>query len=272
MNDLADPAVVRVNASSAPVVSPTTSVETCSSGSTMQLSDTPSPGIKPAALLIRCDAHLLPKFFNLSETPGPSNDQFLNPFHHARQASASPIFERRTKKEACSAIARWYVDQVIRLLVKPGQYRAGFGGASDEEWGPVGREKDALARRGLAPYDYSESWRSMRAHVRHPETERHDPWNVIYNSQRRPRPTFVTFVCETIQRMAITPTAVVAAVWYLTGLGLHDGDGHKGASLRNFLRNHRWADLEAVERRVSILGLVLAHKWLDENSYLTKQW
>ena len=72
--------------------------------------------------------------------------------------------------------------------------------------------------------------------------------------------------------MTISTTAVVAGVWYLSGLGLHDGDGQKGAELRQVFRGERWDDLEAVEKRVAALGLLLAGKWLDDNSFLSKSW
>jgi len=72
--------------------------------------------------------------------------------------------------------------------------------------------------------------------------------------------------------MTISPTAVVVAVWFLTGLGLHQGDGVKGTALRKYLGDQRWGDLEAVEKRIATLGLLLAGKWLDDNSFLTKSW
>jgi hypothetical protein len=82
----------------------------------------------------------------------------------------------------------------------------------------------------------------------------------------------VAFVYDMMQRMSIPPTTVVAAVWFLKGLGLHEGDGESGFALRQFLGEQRWGDLEAVEKRVATLGLLLSGKWLDDNAYLTKSW
>lgn len=94
----------------------------------------------------------------------------------------------------------------------------------------------------------------------------------MWNNSGTRSSTLVTFVNEMLTRMAITPVAVVTAVWFLNGMGLHDGDGHKGTELRQFLRSLPWSDLEGVEKRVALLGLLLAGKWLDDNSFLTKSW
>ena len=72
--------------------------------------------------------------------------------------------------------------------------------------------------------------------------------------------------------MSVEHTSVVAAVWFLGGLGLHQGDGAKGSELRSILRCLASTEVEAVEKRVAMLGLLLAGKWLDDNSFLNKSW
>jgi hypothetical protein len=198
--------------------------------------------------------------------------------------SAGPAIHAAPTVQAMnSAFSEWYVDQVIDLLVKPGYFRPGVGGSAEEEWGPGGREREGWVRVGRTPPDYSKAWGRMGMPTtprplprllrqRRPETEPLDPWNVMWNNQPKRSTTLVAYVHDMIQRMSISPTSVVTAVWFLAGLGLHEGDGIKGFALRQFLGEQRWGDLEAVEKRVATLGLLLAGKWLDDNSFLTKSW
>jgi len=228
---------------------------------------------------------LHPRHIHLPQRPITPHDTYRYPVSHGEHIYVAPAIavEGPTKETINSAFAYWYVDQVIGLLVKPGQYRPGVGGASSEIWGLGGRETDGWIRMGRPPPDYSKSWGRMgmtatplpvprRLRFRTPETEPRDPWNVLWNNHPKRSSSLVTFVLDMLQRMTISPTAVVAGVWFLTGLGLHEGDGQKGAELREMLSEQKWSDLEAVEKRVATLGLLLAGKWLDDNSFLTKSW
>ncbi len=226
---------------------------------------------------------LHPRHVQLPERPVTPHDTYRYPSSHTEHIYVSPAVEGPTKEALNTAFAHWYVDQVVDLLVNPGQFRPGVRGASDETWGLGGRERDGWLRVGRAPPDYSKPWGRMgmtstpllaarKIRQRRPETEPFDPWNILWNNEPKRSTTLVTFVLDMIQRMTISPIAIVSAIWFLTGLGLHDGDGQRGAELRDFLCEQSWSDLEAVEKRVTTLGLLLAGKSLDDNSFLSKSW
>ncbi|EAL23362.1 hypothetical protein CNBA0160 [Cryptococcus deneoformans B-3501A] len=225
------------------------------------------------------------RYVQLPERPITPHDTYRYPASHAEHIYVAPPAPVEPSADAINgAFAFWYAQQVIHLLIVPGQFRAGTGGASDEEWGPAGREKDSYMRVGVLPPDYSRNWGRMGmttppsaplAHqlsARRPEYEVRDPWNVAWAHSVKPTATFVSFILDMIQRMTISPSALVAGIWFLAGLGLHEGDGVKGTKLRQFLREQVSCEPEAVEKRVAMLGLILAGKWLDDNSFLTKSW
>ncbi|OXG98289.1 hypothetical protein C345_00019 [Cryptococcus neoformans A2-102-5] len=225
------------------------------------------------------------RYVQLPERPITPHDTYRYPASHAEHIYVAPPAPVEPSADAINgAFAFWYAQQVIHLLIVPGQFRAGTGGASDEEWGPAGREKDSYMRVGVLPPDYSRNWGRMgmttsssvtlthQLSPRRPEYEARDPWNVAWAHSAKPTATFVSFILDMIQRMTISPSALVAGVWFLAGLGLHEGDGVKGTKLRQFLREQVSCEPEAVEKRVAMLGLILAGKWLDDNSFLTKSW
>jgi hypothetical protein len=228
---------------------------------------------------------LHPRLVQLPEHPITPHDTYRYPASHVEQLYIAPIVEGPSQPEINAAFSLWYAEQVIDILVKPGQFRPGVGGQSDEIWGLGGREKDAFLRVGRSPPDYSKPWGRMgmvstpapvtrKPRVRNSANERRDPYQILWKHQSRADLAFCNFVQDMLTRMSITPTAVLAAVWFLLGLGLHEGDGQKGSELRQVLEDYYWADTEtlAVEKRVATLGLVLAGKWLDDNSFLTKSW
>lgn len=225
------------------------------------------------------------RYVQLPERPITPHDTYRYPASHAEHiyVAPPPVPIEPSADAINGAFAFWYAQQVIHLLIVPGQFRVGTNGASDEEWGPAGREKDSYLRVGVLPPDYSRSWGRMgmttppstseqQFSPRRPEYEARDPWNVAWAHSVKPTATFVSFILDMIQRMTISPSALVAGVWFLTGLGLHEGDGIKGIKLRQFLREQVSCEPEAVEKRVAMLGLILAGKWLDDNSFLTKSW
>ena len=210
--------------------------------------------------------------------------------HRYPQAKAEPVYEEpHTPEMINDSFARWYVDEVINYLLKPGQYRIGTGGQSEEIWGVDGRARDCFDRVGIpfpdvvaetAPWERVDMSigrtvrnvnRSEYAVSRHPEYEIHDPYRVTARGGGR-SDHLVSFIVEILGRMAISPTAVVNAVWFVRGLGLHQGDGEQGSKLRNLLYEQQYEDRDAVAKRVAMLGLILAGKWLDDNSFLTKSW
>ncbi|WVQ99216.1 hypothetical protein IAU59_006348 [Kwoniella sp. CBS 9459] len=226
---------------------------------------------------------LPPRYVHLPERPITPHDTYRYPNSHVDQIYVAPAVTEVSTETINAAFAVWYAEQVIGLLITPGHFRPGVGGASDELWGPAGREKEGWLRVGRSPPDYSKPWGRMgmtqtpilaprKVQRRRADLEPRDPWNVAWAHSLKPSKTFVTFILDMIQRMTISPTALVSAVWFLTGLGLHEGDGLKGSQLRAFLREHRSYEAESVERRVATLGLLLAGKWLDDNSFLTKSW
>ena len=220
---------------------------------------------------------LEPRHILLSNHPSP-HDTYRYPVSYA-----SPVVEPPTKDQILQALAEWYVDQVIVMLVKPGSFRAGVGGSAEDVWGLGGREQAAWERVGRSAPDYSKPWGRMgmtatpiqpvrRPRPRAPEAEPHDPWNVLWCNTPTRSPSLVHFVKDVLARMSVEHTSVVAAVWFLGGLGLHEGDGAKGSELRGILRSLASTEVEAVEKRVAMLGLLLAGKWLDDNSFLSKSW
>ncbi|WVQ82400.1 hypothetical protein IAT38_004528 [Cryptococcus sp. DSM 104549] len=226
---------------------------------------------------------LPPRYVHLPEAPITPHDTYRYPTSHTEHIYVAPAVPEPSADAINHAFSVWYAGQVIHLLVTPGQFRAPAPGASDEIWGPGGREKDGWLRVGRTPPDYSKNWGRMgmtstpkpqlrQKSQRRPEFEPRDPYNVAWAHAAKPSSSLVAFITDMIQRMTITPTALVAGVWFLAGLGLHEGDGAKGAKLRQFLRTHSSCEPEAVERRVATLGLILAGKWLDDNSFLTKSW
>ncbi|WWC70410.1 uncharacterized protein I206_104361 [Kwoniella pini CBS 10737] len=229
--------------------------------------------------------YLHPRLVHLPEQPITPHDTYRYPASHVEQIYVAPAAPEVSVDTINAAFAMWYADQVINLLVAPGSFRPGVGGASDVIWGTAGVERESWLRQGRVLPDYSESWgrmgmtdtfkqatRKVSVSRRRPELELKDPYNVAWIHAIKPSSSLVSFVLDMIQRMTISPTALVSAVWYLHGLGLHEGDGDKGAQLRAFLQEHRSYESESVERRVATLGLILAGKWLDDNSFLTKSW
>ncbi|WVO16376.1 hypothetical protein L204_104051 [Cryptococcus depauperatus] len=232
-----------------------------------------------------CAPVVPPRYVQLPEHPITPHDTYRYPNSHHEHiyvAPVAPAIREPDVDTVNAAFSVWYAQQVIQFLVVPGQLRQATGGASDEKWGAAGREVDSWSRVGRVPLDAANSWGRMgmiqttfpaiSMSSRRPNFEQHDPWNVEWAHARKPSATFTSFILDMIQRMTISPSALVAAVWYLAGLGLHEGDGVKGAKLRKFLREHVSCEPEAVEKRVAMLGLILAGKWLDDNSFLTKSW
>ncbi|KAK6910325.1 hypothetical protein I203_104357 [Kwoniella mangroviensis CBS 8507] len=226
---------------------------------------------------------LHPRLVQLPERPITPHDTYRYPSSHVEQLYVAPPVPEVSIETINAAFAVWYANQVISLLGTPGSFRPGVGGASDEIWGIGGREKESWLRVGRSPPDYSKPWGRMgmittpipaprKTRQRRPDLEPRDPWNVAWAHSMKPSSTFVNFILDMIQRMTISPTALVSAVWFLHGLGFHEGDGVKGAELRDFLRECRSYELESIEKRVATLGLMLAGKWLDDNSFLTKSW
>lgn len=214
---------------------------------------------------------------------------YCDPYFYAMEPLSvpftNPVIDKPDKETINAAVAAWYANQVVALLVRPGQYRAGQGGAADDEWGPVGRERDAWTRIGRQPPDYSRPWGRMgmpysppaiihRVQSRSADAELQDPYNLLWGWEDcKPRKAnLASFVADMMLRMSMSTTSVIAAVWFLAGLGRHDGDIGKGSALRAVLREPRPEEPEGVERRVAVLGLLLAGKWLDDNSFLTKSW
>jgi hypothetical protein len=226
---------------------------------------------------------LHPRLVQLPDRPITPHDTYRYPNSHVEQIYVAPV-EAPSKDDINMAFSYWYAEQVVGILVKPGLFRAGVGGQSEEMWGLGGRERDAWLRVGRSPPDYSKPWGRMgmtatpapaprKPRVRRPETERQDPYNVLWKHESKAGPALVSFIQDMLQRMTISPSAVVAAVWFLTGLGFHEGDP-KGAELRKLFDESYRSDPQsmAVEKRVALLGLLLAGKWLDDNSFLTKSW
>ncbi|ODO08938.1 hypothetical protein L198_00677 [Cryptococcus wingfieldii CBS 7118] len=224
------------------------------------------------------------RYAQIPERPITPHDTYSYPAEHiytapAPAVAAAPLMAEPNVENVNAAFAVWYAQQVVNLLVYPGQFRTATAGAADEEWGPAGRERDGYERMGMSsPTAFAHQWSRMAATSpvfasrRRVEFEQHDPWNISWAHAIKPSSTLVSFVLDMIQRMTISPSALVAGVWFLAGLGLHEGDGKKGAGLRKILRESVSCEPEAVERRVATLGLILAGKWLDDNSFLTKSW
>lgn len=196
------------------------------------------------------------------------NPRTIHPAYNSYVPTAVPFQEFR-QLSLNEALATWYAEQVVTVLVKPGMFRPGENGACEDTWGTVGREREGWARIGQ-PVPAIPPHRRMSG--RDPTCETYDPWGVMWKNEAGLSSRLVVFIYDLIQRMTIGPTSVVSAVWYLHGLGLHEGDGTKGMAIRGLLRKMYSTDDEAVERRVALLGLLLAGKWLDDNSFLTKSW
>lgn len=223
--------------------------------------------------------HAPATFDNRVPTP---HDTYRYPVANREPVYVPQESESSKKDRLNDALSAYYVTEVTRLLVEPGQYRPGVGGQSEEIWGTIGREREEYERVGLPVPDRSQAgyWGRMGMAVgpvampsphraRTLQYEPYDPYRLLQH-RHHPRPTVIAFVKDILTRMTISPTAVITALWYLKGLGLHSGDGDKGEILRGYL--HEARDEDGVLKRVVVLGLVLAGKWLDDNSFLTKSW
>jgi len=210
------------------------------------------------------------------------HDTYRYPVAHRDSVYIPQESESSNKDRLNDALSAYYVTEVTRLLVEPGQFRPGVGGQSEEIWGKAGRVREEYERVGLPAPDPSHAgyWGRMgmptgpiaqpsRHRARTLQYEPYDPYKLLRH-RHHPRSTVVAFVKDILTRMTISPTAVITALWYLKGLGLHQGDGDKGEILRGYL--HEATDEDDVLKRVVVLGLVLAGKWLDDNSFLTKSW
>ncbi|ORX36840.1 hypothetical protein BD324DRAFT_651321 [Kockovaella imperatae] len=219
-----------------------------------------------------------PRHVLLNECVPTPHDTFRYP-----ASFVEPLTEPPSRDDVLQALAEWYVDQVVSFMVKPGCFRPGVGGSSEEIWGLRGRELAAWERVGRTAPDYSKPWGRMgmtatpvqparRPRSRSPASAPHDPWNILWSNTPTRSTSLVHFVKDVLVRMSVDDTSVVAAVWFLGGLGLHESDGAKGSELRSLLRAASTTEVEAVEKRVAMLGLLLAGKWLDDNSFLNKSW
>lgn len=188
-----------------------------------------------------------------------------------------------TPKEQAEAVSRWYVDQVYDLLVRPGQFRSGTGGADPDIWNETAVHKASLERMtGVTVTDFNDRWarlgsptspyfRSQLEYGRKSHLEDQDPYGLSYNWERNSERMY-DFVQDIVHRMGISTTAIIAAFWFLQGLGFHEGDGTRGRALRRALKLAAHQENDAVLKRVCMLGLLLSGKWLDDNSFLNKSW
>lgn len=204
-----------------------------------------------------------------------------------------------TKDILTTALSQWYAERVVELLIQPGFFRPGVDGADSAEWGRAGRERDEWRRVGRAMPRETSSWGRMGMEPvaspryapalptpprvrtdslpRRPEFEQRDPYNLGINLSDGPSKSLVGFVKGLMAQMTVSPVGLFSALWFLQGLGWHAGDGAKGARLRAFLqslwnRNEEPVEAEGIERRVVVLGMLLANKWLDDNTFTNRSW
>jgi hypothetical protein len=189
------------------------------------------------------------------------------------------------------AMAEWYARHLIRVMVHPGSYRPGSGGSDRKLWGDkssyqrkwegTGRTSDEFA--DVDPEVRPILTELVRIHSRpkprDPASEPHDPYHLMWKNRNGTSPSLVAYFADVIRRMDLDPSTVVAAVWYLQGMALHEGDvdegdkmREKGYALRRALRATAGEHDEAQERRVGLLGLTLAARWLDDNKYHLSGW
>jgi hypothetical protein len=218
--------------------------------------------------------------------------------------AAPPIAEDPavTKDILTTALSQWYAERVVELLIQPGFFRPGVTGADPALWGRAGRERDEWRRVGRAVPRETNSWGRMGmepipspryapavpaapspprvrsdSRPRHAEFEQRDPFNLGIDLSRGPSDTLVAFVKSLMAQMTVSPVGLFSALWFLQGLGWHAGDGAKGARLRAFLQSlwHRAeqpVEAEGIERRIVVLGMLLANKWLDDNTFTNRSW
>ncbi len=203
--------------------------------------------------------------YRYPQSPPPASDD-----------SEPPPMEIARSPPVNTALAQWYVEQVVDLLLQPGQFREPVGGAS-ELWGAAGVERaswDRLAQDDSDSFDlwYRASSMNRLKSLRNVRVEPYDPYVLACGHGEIVNANLVAYFDEVIARMAIPTSSVVAALWYLKGIGLHEGDGPTGFRLRRLLKQVWGTSPFAIEKRVAVLGLMLAGKWLDDNSYLVQSW
>lgn len=156
------------------------------------------------------------------------------------------------------SLVHWYAQTVVSHIVTPGMYRAGTKGASETAWGP-----DAIRHRGFSRMG---SFRfppvAQPIASRNVDQEPFDPYELGVKHCDGPTSRFFDTLHGIIMRLRIPDNTVIAAAWYISRLGLHEGDP-KGAALREILYKSKYKR-DAVEIRVAFLGLYLAHKWVDD--------
>jgi hypothetical protein len=180
------------------------------------------------------------------------------------------------------AFSIYYVEQVVRTLLEPGHYRPGQGGSDEAIWGRVARNFAELTRVGRHVPDVAAPWGRMgmdaprqafpAAQPIHHANRLQNPYSLPLTFLERHGNELHAFAYRLIYHMKIPVVTVIAAIWYIKGLPLHDGDGLSGHQLRLLLRKTAKTDPQQAVKKVLVLGLVLAGKWLDDNAYHTKTW
>jgi hypothetical protein len=222
----------------------------------------------------------------IAEQPPTPHDTYKYPASHLEHIyvtqAAAPAGPDLTKE----ALARWYAEEVVELLVKPGSFRAGVGSAAEATWSRSAREREEWVRVGHNPPDYSRSWGRMgmetpaptmiraRSKGRDLALDTYDPYHLTWHDTPAFDEHLVNFVLQILQRMTFSNASVIAAVWYLRGLRFHEGDGVGGSELREMLSKLKSsdADVQGIQKRVIVLGLSLSGKWFDDHTYLNKSW
>lgn len=189
------------------------------------------------------------------------------------------------------AMAEWYASHLIRVMVHPGSYRPGSGGSDRKLWGDKSSYQRKWEGTGRTCDEFADVDPEVRPILnelvrihsrpkpRHPASEPHDPYHLMWKNRNGTSPSLVAYFADVILRMDLDPSTVIAAVWYLQGMALHEGDvdegdkmREKGYALRLALRRTAGEHDEAQERRVGLLGLTLAARWLDDNKYHLSGW
>lgn len=169
------------------------------------------------------------------------------------------------------AILHWYAQKVVTYLVQPGMYRPGRGGQSDAEWGPRAIVRNEFERTGLgvvypsSVYDPAERQRTVHM-------EQHDPFYIGAKHARGPSTRFFRVLVGLVNHLNLPINIIIAAVWYVSRLSLHEGDA-RGSELRTLLNaSARGSRSESVELRVAFLGLCLANRYIEDDSWAIKHY
>lgn len=180
------------------------------------------------------------------------------------------------------ALSHWLATHVIGRLAYPEPARSEALGASSDEW-DLGGIIDKAAKRKSGAVDFEPKGvlpgrpvtpvRPYRVHGKVPA----DPFKVLsvhgHGPTIKPHAQLVSMIAHLISEKEITAEVIVAAAWFVDALPVHEVDDDvNNNKLRELLRTSNAGESFGVERRLIMLGLLLADMSISDQHWSASDW